>query len=255
MGDDVRQRSLTCLVAGAASINCAGLRFIVESQPDLIVVAEAWDGEQAIALARVGHPDVILMDVRMPDLDGVDVTRAVLRAAAGSDGPPPAVIILAEAEDEATEDAGAIACLRAGARGVLPRTSGPDALLTAIRTAVSGQVVLDPGLMRRLINRSMDPLVPMWSTTQVDGNAQRRALRSLSPREHEVLAGLARGHSNRQLSKDLGLREATIKSHVSSLLGKLGVHSRSEAIVLAYQNGLVAAPDTVAEGASSTEGA
>jgi DNA-binding NarL/FixJ family response regulator len=239
---------LTCLVAGAESIGRAGLRFVVESQPDLVVMAEAWDVEQAIDLADAGHPDVILLDVRLLGVDGIGVTRALLRAAAGSGGSPSAVIILIGAEDEAADDARAIACLRAGARGVLLRTSRPEALLSAIRTAVSGQAVLDPGLTRRLVSRSTDSLVAMASTTQMNGNALRRALRSLSPREREVLAGLARGRSNRQLSKDFGLREATVKSHVSRLLSKLGVHSRTEAIVLAYQTGLVATPDAVAEG-------
>jgi DNA-binding NarL/FixJ family response regulator len=230
------QRPRGCLVACGDSILRAGLRFIVESQPDLIVLAEASDGEQVAELAATSHPDIILMDVELPGINGIDVTRSVLRSAMRCDADPPAVVVLA------SDEASAVECLRAGARGYLLRTNRPEALLSAIRTALSGHAVLDPRIVHRLVNRLPEPDASAASAFRVSGSMLRQALRLLSPREREVLAGLARGRSNRQLAKDFGVREATVKTHVSRLLGKLGVNSRAEAIALAYQNGIVPTP-------------
>lgn len=232
-----------CLVACRDSIIRTGLRFIVESQPDLVVLAEASDGEQAVELAARSHPEVVLIGVEMPGIDGIDATRSILRSATESGADPPAVIVLAE--DEVPDEASAVECLRAGARGFLLRIDHPDILLSAIRTAFSGHAVLDPRIVYRLVNRWTEADVSAATAFRVSGTVLRQALRLLSPRELEVLTGLARGRSNRQLAKDFGLRETTIKTHVSRLLGKLGVRSRAEAIVLAYQNGIVPISDRI----------
>lgn len=236
---DIPTRRLRCLVADGESVVRAGLRFIVESEPDLVVTAEAADGEGAVRIAANQRPDVVLMDVRLPGLDGIQATGHIVGAAVEKDGPVPAVIILAGWADGPADEATALECLRAGALGFLLRTSRPDAVVSAIRAAHSGNIVLDPGIALRLTGRGAASDLSAVATARPIGSALGRALRSLSPREREVLAALASGRSNRQLARSLGVQEATVKTHVSRLLTKLGLRSRTEAVALAYQTGVV----------------
>jgi DNA-binding NarL/FixJ family response regulator len=230
---------LSCLVADSEGIVRTGLRLIVDSQPDLEVTAEAGDGEEAIEMAGRERPDVVLMDVRMPGLDGIEATRRIVSTAEEACERVPSVIILTGAADEAGDESTALACLRAGALGFLLRTSGADALVAAIRAVYVGHVVLDPGVAHRFAGRWAVKELSPSKPTRLNGSPLGRALQSLSPREREVLAGLASGRSNRQLALDFGVREATVKTHVSRLLTKLGLHSRTEAVALAYQTGVI----------------
>jgi DNA-binding NarL/FixJ family response regulator len=201
----------------------SGFRMILEARPDLEVVGEAEDGLQVLDLAGSTAPDVILMDVRMPNLDGVEATRRL--SAAGSDA---RVIVLTTYDlDEYVYDA-----IRAGASGFLLKDVQPTQLVDAIRVVAAGDALLSPSVTRRLLDRfarSMpDPSQPTPAS-----------LASLTEREVEVLRLLANGLSNAELAERLFVSEATVKTHVSNLLRKLGVRDRVQAVILAYEAGLV----------------
>ena len=206
-----------------------GLRMVLSAEPDLEVVGEASDGAVAVELVEQVRPDVVLMDVRMPVVDGIEGARRVLAAS-----PQTKVVILTTfGEDEYLEGA-----LRAGVSGFLLKVSPPEQLIEAVRAVASGGGLLDPSVTLRVIE-SFAAAPP--------GRTQRSALLdTLTAREKDVLALLARGLSNAEIAADLYLGEATVKTHVSSLLMKLGLRDRVQAVVAAYETGLVRPGETPA---------
>ena len=203
----------------------SGFRMILEARPGLQVVGEAEDGAQAVSLAAQTQPDVILMDVRMPHLDGVEATRQIV--AAGS----PARILMLTTYDL---DEYVYAAIRAGASGFLLKDVQPAQLAEAIRVIAAGDALLAPSVTRRLLGQFARTLPgPRFRP------ASPASLSALTERETEVLRLLAAGLSNAELAGRLYISEATVKSHVSSLLRKLGLRDRVQAIILAYDTGLV----------------
>jgi DNA-binding NarL/FixJ family response regulator len=202
----------------------AGFHKMVEARPDLEVVGEAADGAEAVAQARRLGPDVVLMDVRMPGMDGLEATRQL--AGPGVANPTRVLILTTFDLDEYVYEA-----LRAGASGFLLKDAPPEELAAAIRVVAAGEALLAPSVTRRLIQRFVGQPPPM----AVDAKAIGR----LTDRETEVLRLLARGLSNAQIATELVVSETTVKSHVAHLLMKLGLHDRVQAVVLAYETGFV----------------
>lgn len=208
-----------------------GFRLILESEPGIVVAGEADDGAQAVALARSLRPDVVLMDIQMPTLDGIAATRRILAEPVG-DGPPPRIFILTTFErDEYVFEA-----LQAGASGFLLKNAPPEGLIEAVKVVAAGDGLLAPSVTRRIIAEfARRPPAPPPSP----------ALAALTERETAVLQGLARGLSNAEIAERLFVGEETVKSHVSNVLAKLGLRDRVQAVVFAYESGLVrpGAPD------------
>jgi DNA-binding NarL/FixJ family response regulator len=217
------------LVCDDQALVRSGFRMIIDAREDLEVVGEAEDGLQAIALTRKLDPDVILMDVRMPELDGVEATRLVVAA-----GSRARVLILTTFDlDEYVYEA-----IRAGASGFLLKDVQPTQLVDAIRVVAAGEALLAPTVTRRLLDRFAD--------TFPDGDKPPPpGLDLLTERELEVLKLLAQGLSNAELADRLFLSETTVKSHISSVLRKLRLRDRVQAVVLAYEAGLVRPGNTV----------
>ncbi len=202
----------------------AGFRALLDAQSDIEVVGEADDAEEAVAQARRLRPDVILMDIRMPRVDGIE---AIGRLQALE--PPPRVLVLTTFDlDEYVYDA-----LRAGAAGFLLKDAPKDALVQAIRVIHAGDALLSPSVTRRLVEDYARRGEPTQSPEAI--------LRDLTPREREVLVLVARGMSNAEIAERLVVSEATVKSHVGSILLKLGLRDRVQAVVLAYESGIVVA--------------
>jgi DNA-binding NarL/FixJ family response regulator len=205
-----------------------GLRTMLEHEPDLTIVDEASNAAQAFEVVAASRPDVVLMDVRMPEVDGIEATRRILASGVAT---PPAVLVLTTFDD----DEYVFGALQAGAAGFLLKDAGPDVLVAAVRTVAAGDALVDPSVTRRLVER----WVALETTNASTSRPVPAAVASLSAREREILAGLARGRTNRELADDLIVSEATVKTHVSNLLTKLGVRSRVQAVVLAYETGIV----------------
>ncbi|QGN49063.1 response regulator [Micromonospora sp. WMMD558] len=202
----------------------AGFRMVLDSQPDLEVVGEAIDGADALrVLARV-EADVVVMDLRMPTMDGVEATR---RLCAGRPAGPPRVLVLTTFDTEAD----AFAALRAGASGFLLKNVPPEDLLAAIRVVAQGDSVVAPSITRRLLDRFAGQLGP--------GPAEDPRLAQLTDREREVLLLVAQGLSNAEIADRVHVAEATVKTHVGRILAKLQLRDRVQAVVLAYESGLV----------------
>ena len=214
--------TIRVLIVDAQALVRSGFRMILESRDDLEVVGEAGDGEQAIRLAGQTRPDVVLMDVRMPGLDGVAATARLTAVA-----DPPKVIILTTYDLEEP----LYAALRAGASGFLLKDVRPADLVEAIRVVAGGDALLAPTATRRLLDRFL--------VTDVTPAARSGSLDRLTEREREVLTLLARGASNAEIADRLTVAEATVKTHVSAVLRKLEVRDRVQAVVLAYDLGLV----------------
>jgi DNA-binding NarL/FixJ family response regulator len=204
-----------------------GFRMVLDAQPDMTVVGEAADGLEAIQAARAHQADVMIMDARMPRLDGVAATRQIRQA-----GDLPRVLMLTTFD----LDEYAFAALKAGASGFLLKDVPPDELLFAIRAVHSGDAVVAPSTTRRLIDR-FAPMLP------ADAAAGTPDLGELTERERQVLILVAQGLSNAELAKQLFVSEATVKTHVGRILAKLGLRDRVQAVVYAYENGLVRAGD------------
>jgi DNA-binding NarL/FixJ family response regulator len=215
----------------------AGLRLIVENEPDLTVVGEAGDGAEAVRVAGELRPDVVMMDVRMPEVDGIEATRRLLSGA--GDAAVPAVLVLTTFED----DDYVFGALRAGASGFLLKDAGPDAVVDAIRAVARGEASVDPAVTRRLVERWAELDAGAGRAVAVGPEVAATDDAGLTDREREILVGLASGLSNRELAEQLIVSEATVKSHVSNLLTKLGVRSRVQAVILAYERGIVRTGD------------
>ena len=199
----------------------AGFKLLIDNQPDLEVVGQAETGAQAIELVHDLHPDVVLMDVQMPDMDGITATAEI--TAEGSD--IRIVIVTTFRRDDYVFDA-----LRSGASGFLLKTAPPEDLVDAIRVVAAGNSLLDPVVTGQVIERF----------AQVGGGAVRsERLDDITDREREVLEKLARGLSNAEIAEALFVGETTVKTHVSSLLSKLGLRDRVQAVVFAYESGLI----------------
>jgi DNA-binding NarL/FixJ family response regulator len=204
----------------------AGLAVVLGTTPDLSVVAEASDGLQAVELCQRHIPDVVLMDVRMPGIDGIEATRRLVAAS-----PDTRILILTTFRyDEYVWGA-----LRAGASGFLLKRSSPERLIDAVRTVAAGESLLDPAVTRDLIQR--------YLSADVDLPAHRAeepsTLERLTEREREVLSLVGEGYSNQEIADRLVIAESTAKTHVKRILAKIGARDRAQAVVFAYRNGLV----------------
>ncbi|HZE04293.1 MAG TPA: response regulator transcription factor [Solirubrobacteraceae bacterium] len=214
--------STRVLICDDQALVRAGFRAILEAQPDVEVVGEAENGAEAVALAERRSPDVILMDIRMPGVDGVEATRRLVAV-----GSPARILMLTTFDlDEYVH-----AAIRAGASGFLLKDVTPAKLLEAIRVVAAGDALLAPSVTRRLLERFAGTL------PQQDHSSARLA--ALTARETEVLRLLAGGLSNAEIAAELVVSEATVKTHISSLLRKLGLRDRVQAVILAYETGLV----------------
>src|SRR5271170_5294104 len=219
--------SITILLADDQELMRMGFRMVIESQPDLSIVGEAANGREAIERAAELDPDIVLMDVRMPELDGIEATRRIV---AGDDRVR--IIILTTFDlDEYSYSA-----LRAGASGFLLKDAPPAELLAAIRAVASGDAVVAPSTTRRLLATLADRLPAPTD----DVALAAPVLDVLTPREREVLLAVARGLSNAEIADELVLSEATVKTHVGHILAKLELRDRVQIVVLAYDRGLVA---------------
>jgi DNA-binding NarL/FixJ family response regulator len=216
--------SIRVLIADDQQLVRTGFGLIIKPQRDIELVAEAADGHEAVELAAKLRPDVILMDIRMPRLDGLEATRRVL---ANPALPHTRILILTTFDlDEYVYDA-----LRAGASGFLLKDAPSEQLIDGIRVVAAGDALLAPSITRRLIEgyvRRPTPHLP--TTTALDG---------LTRREREVLELIARGHSNTEIARQLCVSDATVKTHVAHLFAKLDLHDRAQAVVYAYETGVV----------------
>jgi DNA-binding NarL/FixJ family response regulator len=212
------------VVADDQAIVRAGFRLLIDSEPDLTVLGEAADGAEAVAVTRKTTPDVVLMDIRMPVMDGISATRLI-----AADAMQSRVLILTTFDLDEYVFAG----LRAGASGFMLKDRPPEELLSAIRVIAAGEALLAPNVTRRLIKhftRQPDPM-----------RAPPEALEELTVREREVLALIAAGLSNTEIAGRLVMSVPTAKTHVSRILAKLAARDRSQLVVIAYQSGLVKA--------------
>ena len=214
--------SIRVLICDDQALVRAGFRSILGARPEIEVVGEAENGAEAIALTERRQPDVILMDIRMPILDGVEATRRLVAR-----GSPARILILTTFDlDEYVH-----AAIRAGASGFLLKDVRPTELLEAIRVVAGGDALLAPSVTRRLLER--------FATTLPVGDHTSEALADLTTRETEVLRLLASGLSNAEIASELVVSEATVKTHISSVLRKLGLRDRVQAVIVAYETGLV----------------
>lgn len=212
----------TVLLADDQAMVRGGFRMIIDSAPGLQVVGEAADGTEAVALARQLDPDIVLMDIRMPGVDGIEATRRLMRAGARS-----RVLMLTTFDlDEHVYDS-----FRAGASGFLLKNAPPEQLVAAIRTIAAGDALLAPQITRRIIEQYVS-----WPRA---GDAVQGPFRDLSERELDVLRLIARGLSNAEIAGTLFVSQGTVKTHVTRILAKLALRDRVQVAVLAYETGLI----------------
>jgi DNA-binding NarL/FixJ family response regulator len=209
------------LIADDQELVRTGFRVVLDAEPDLEVVGEAADGQTALEASQALEPDVVLMDIRMPNLDGIEATR---RLAAGDRSPRVLILTTFDLDDYVYE------ALRAGASGFLLKDVRASDLCQAVRTVAAGEALLSPSITRRLIESY---------TRRPPAAAQPAALAELTPRELEVLRLVARGLSNATIARELVVGDATVKTHVARIFSKLDLHDRAQAVVLAYESGLV----------------
>ncbi len=212
------------LIADDQALVRVGLRKILEAEPETSVIGEAGDGEEAVSAARRLEPDVVLMDIRMPVLDGIEATRRIVRELSGTR----VLILTTFGLDNYAYDA-----LRAGASGFMLKDAPPEEIAAAVRIVANGEALLAPSITRAVIEEfaRQSPAAPP---------APSHALEQLTPREHEVLDLLARGMSNPEICERLVISEATAKTHVARILQKLDLRDRVQAVIYAYETGLIA---------------
>lgn len=209
------------LIADDQALLRTGFRVILEAEPDLEVVGEAKDGREAIEAAATLRPEVVLMDIRMPNLDGIEATRRLVQ---GQNAPRILILTTFDIDEYVYE------ALRAGASGFLLKDAGADELLQGVRVIAAGEALLSPSITRRLIADF---------ARRPPSCEQPAALADLTPRELEVLRLIARGLSNREIAGQLVIGDATVKTHVGRIFAKLELHDRAQAVVLAYESGLI----------------
>jgi DNA-binding NarL/FixJ family response regulator len=214
--------TISVVIADDQAMLRAGLRMVIETEPDMNVTGEAGDGVEAVSVVRRLRPDVVLMDIAMPRQDGLAATRALLAAP-----DPPRIIVLTTFDT----DENLYRALRSGASGFLLKVSSPEHLITAIRVVAGGEALLDPAVTTRVIS----------AFAGRPGPEPPPELGELTPRETDVLRLMARGMSNAEISAALTVGEATVKTHVARVLMKLGLRDRVQAVVYAYESGLVRA--------------
>jgi DNA-binding NarL/FixJ family response regulator len=219
--------SISVVLVDDQPLLLTGFRMILHSTPDIVVVGEASDGGQAVAVVAAHSPDVVLMDVRMPGVDGIAATRRII-----SSGSSSRVVILTTFD----LDEYAFAGLRAGASGFLLKNVPPAELIAGIRSVAAGDAVVSPRITRQLLDRYSSTLP---SGDPVEADRPHPILARLTDREGEVMLALAKGLSNAEIAGQLFLSEATVKTHVTRILGKLGLRDRVQAVVLAYEEGLI----------------
>lgn len=210
------------LIADDQELVRAGFRMILDAQPDIEVVGEAADGGQALAAIDSCGPEVVLMDIRMPDMDGLTATRAI----AARPGGPKVLVLTTFDTDEYIYEA-----LKAGAAGFLLKTAPPARLIDAVRMINDGEALLAPSVTRRLIETYVRRPPPGYSVPA--------ALASLTDRERDVLLAIGRGLSNAEIAAEFVVSEATVKTHINRLFAKIGLRDRVHAVVLAYETGLI----------------
>ena len=209
----------------------AGFRMILDAEPEMEVVGEAGDGREAIDQVRSLRPDVVLMDIRMPELDGLEASRRILANGVAGDEAPRILMLTTFDLDEYVYEA-----LRAGASGFLLKDTPPEQLVAAIQVVAAGDALLSPSITRRVISEFVKGTGPK-------PQAQFPRLQDLTARELEVLVLIARGLSNAEIAKALYVSETTVKTHVARILMKLGLRDRVQAVVLAYEAGVVTPGD------------
>jgi DNA-binding NarL/FixJ family response regulator len=216
------------MIADDQALMRAGFRMILEAEPDLEVVGEAADGREAVTEAARVRPDVVLMDVRMPEMDGIEATRRLLD---GNEGTKVVMLTTFDMDEYVYQ------ALRAGASGFLVKDVPPEQLVAGIRSVASGDSLLAPSVTRRLIQEFVRRPPDALRTSPPE-------LARLTERETEVLRMMARGRSNAEISTEFFVSETTVKTHVAHVLAKLGVRDRVQAVVFAYESGLVLAGDS-----------
>ena len=214
--------AIRVLLADDQALVRRGLRTILDAEPDIEIVGDAADGVEAVALAHRRGADLVLMDIRMPRMDGLAATRLLTHPATGT--PIDVLVVTTFDHDEVV-----FAALRAGAAGFLLKSAEPEALVDAVRTVARGQGLISPEVTRRLISEFAGSAPQPQMDPRVD---------ALTPREREVLLLMARGLSNADVGRELVLEPSTVKKHVANVLSKLDIRSRAQAVVFAYEHGL-----------------
>ena len=236
------KRNIRVVIADDQELLRAGFTMVIGSQPDMAVVGQAHDGAEAVALAQTLHPDVVLMDVRMPGMDGIEATRRIIAFRHRDDSHDTEgtrVIILTTFD----LDEYVMSAINAGASGFLLKDTEPETLLNSIRTVFQGNAIIAPSATKRLIEKMVDGGLTGIGTEESNAGAARKytdpELDELTDREREVLVEIAHGLSNREIADKLFIGLPTVKTHVAHILQKINARDRVQAVVFAYENHLV----------------